>query len=388
MCVVAIFRGFFSFLPVIFIAGMITIMLGCSQEPQPISDCSQGSQHPTKPGVYINKRVIGIDALRMTDPILYVNGEKVTKRDFEALLILRDKLWRICQNRTLDVTPGEIDKFRVEAGDGLMLELIHQTLFRQYAKKINATPSQKQIDIATKDLLKSLRRPGYTIEGIATLIGGDAAELFRKIPYFDARDAISRQSVTTNDLDNVSDDELQRRIDFVKRFDANAEAMNEKAKERLKAARKRIMAGADIAEEASKIFDTVHPEYAKKWGRFEIQEFPADEDLHKWLLTAKVGDISDPLDLDDGIAIVKVLEKGKGEAPEGVTPPDAYTLVRCTVKALEKMRYQDERQMRNQLLFWKRQEAQKKLGVMLAEEAVIEYPNGTNLFTNLVKEDK
>ena len=354
----------------------VLMMSGCSQE-----------SHPTNPGVYVNdKRVVSIHELRLSDPVLYVNGEKITKRDFEELLLLRDRIWRIRQNEAPEASEQDLDAFRMHVGDSMLIELIHRAMFRQYAKEIGVEPPQEKVEVAAVELLKLLGRPNSTVEKLANLIGGDAGELFRKIPYVDAQDAMLRQSVTTNDLDNVSDAEMKRRVEFVKRFDANAEAMNERAKERLLAAKKRILSGADIAEEAKKIFDTVHPEYAKKWGRFEIQEFPADEDLHKWLLTAKAGDISDPLDLEDGIAIVKVIEKGKGEAPEGITPPDAFTLVRCTVKALEKMRYQSPDEMRRQLLFWKRQEAQQKLGTMLTAKAVIEYPNGTNLFTKAEQE--
>ena len=36
--------------------------------------------------------------------------------------------------------------------------------------------------------------------------------------------------------------------------------------------------------------------------------------------------------------------------------------------------------MTQQLLLWKQEAAQRKLGMMLTERAVIEYPNGTNLF--------
>ena len=84
--------------------------------------------------------------------------------------------------------------------------------------------------------------------------------------------------------------------------------------------------------------------------------------------------------MDDGLAIGKVVAKGKGEAPPGTEPPDTFTLVRCTVKACEKMRYQDRAEMTQQLILWKQEAAQRKLGMMLTERAVIEYPNGTNLF--------
>lgn len=368
------------------ILGLIFIS-ACSQESQP--DKKVLSNHPTKPGLYINdKRSVSIADLELDDPILYVNCEAVTKRDFEALLVLHDRLWRIKQNVPFIVSKEEMEQFRHQVGNAMMLELIQRALFRQYAKEKGIVPQEDEIRASTERFLKSLRKSGSKMSDLADAIGGDAGKLFKEIPYIDVQDAMLRQSVTTNDLSFVTKDEMARRIDFVKRFDANAEAMNERARKRLREARERILAGADIADEAKSIFDTVHPEYAEKWGRFEIQEFPSDEDVHKWLLTANAGDISEPLDVEDGIAIIKVLERGRGEAPPGQEPPLAFTLVRCTVKALEKMRYQTPDEMRRQILIWKQQEAQKKLGMTLIEKAVIEYPNGTNLFMHATTKEK
>ena len=313
---------------------------------------------------------------------MYVNGEKITKRDFETLMFLKDKIWRLGQNLPLEITEDEVPVLTANAGPSIIMELIHRTMFRQYAKEIGAVPKGEAVRACEKGLLKAINRSNDTISGLAVMIGGREGEIFRQIPYMDARDAVLRQSVTTNDLDSVSDAEIERRLAYVEKFDANADAQNDKARKRLLEAKARILAGASFAEEAKKIADTVNPQYGKAWGDFEIQEFPADEELHKWLLTAKAGDISDPVDVEDGLAIVKVLDKHKGAAPPGHEPPDAFTLVRCTVKACEKMRYQDREEMSRQLLLWKREDAQRKLGMMLTGRAVIEYPNGTNLFDN------
>lgn len=352
------------------------------------SGCSR-REHPQKPGIYINAdRTVRITELADDDPVLYVNGEKISRRNFEALTRLHECIWRISTGQPFDATEEEMADYRIKAGPSIMLQLIHHELFRQYAREIAAVPSAEQVRAAGEAMLRALRRKNATIDSLADAIGGDAGELFRKAPYVDAQDALLRQSVTTNDLDHVSEAEIQERLAFVAKFDANAEKLNAKARERLAEAKKRILAGADFAAEARNIADVVNPQYGEEWGRFEIQEFPSNEELHKWLLTAQPGDISDPVDLDDGLAIVKVVERGKGEAPDGVEPPDAFTLVRCTTKAFEKMRFQDRAEMTQQLLLWKREDAQRTLGTMLTDRAVIEYPNGTNLFDNVASAAK
>ncbi len=360
------------------LVGALACFVGCSREV-----------HPTKPGVYISAdRIVRMTELDESDPVLCINGEKITRRDFEAQLLLQDGIWRIANKYPFDMTKEELDDFRIKAGPGIMLQLIHHELFRQYASEKGIVPPKEKVDAAAKALLAHLGRKNATVERLATEIGGDAGKLFKKIPYIDAQDAMLRQSVTTNDLENVSDAELKEREDDVARFDANADRLNALAVARLKEAKARILGGADFATEAKNVAEAVNPQFGRKWGTFELQEFPADEELNKWLRGAHVGEISDPVDVDDGIAIVKLISKGKGDAPPGSEPPDTYTLARCTVQAFEKMKYQNPEQMKRQLLLWKHEAAQKKLGVMLTDRAVIEYPNGTNLFDKVAGEAK
>lgn len=350
------------------VAAIVAVLFGCDS-----------SNRPTEPGVYINeKRHCLISELKPGDAVIRVNGEEIPKRAFTALLILRNRLW--CLQNGKDEDAFSVEEEEIRGGQHVVLELIHHALFAQYAREKSIVPTAEQIAAAERDLLKAMKKPNSSIETLANRLGGDVGELFRTFPRMAAQDALLRQSVTTNDLDSVSEAEINERIEFVRAFDANADAMNEKARKRLLEARGRILAGASIVDEAAKIADAVNPQYAREWGVFQIQEFPADEELHKWLRSAKVGDVSEPVDVEDGLAIVKLVATGKGPAPAGAEPPVTYTLVRCTVKACERMRHQERPEMIAQILEWKRVDAQRTLGTMLTARAVIEYPNGTNLF--------
>lgn len=362
----------------IIIAGVLSLVLvGCGDE---------GSVVAKKPGLYVNEYVQkSILELADSDVVLVVNGEKLTKRDFDAQLRLSESIWSLASGKEL---PSEelLAELSVARGQWIAYELIHHALFRQYAKRMDLKPSSEQVKCAEREFVSSFSKFKFdSVASMARMVGGDAGDLMLKIPYVNAQDAMLRQSVTTNDLSSVSAAELEARRRFVAAFDANADGMNAKAKERLMEAKAEILAGGDFAE-VTKKYAEVHPEYGSKWGTFILAETASEEDLHDWLVKAKVGDISNPVDTDDGMAIVKLVAKGKGDAPPGAEPPDAYTMVRCTVKACEKMRYQDEAEMKRQLLIWKLQDAQKVLGEKLMSEAVIEYPNGTNLFKAINKE--
>lgn len=349
-----------------FVLGVAVLFSGCSEKSV------------REPGVYVEKKSVAWEQLADSDVMVAVNGVGLTKRDFNSLASLRCQLVALQQNRVHGGFPNK--DVLGEMAAGLVMELIHHELFRQYAEKRAIRPSAEQVAEATRNLMTALKRPREaSFESVVELVSGDARELFRRIPYVDAQDQLLRQSVTTNDLDSVTDEEIAARERFVAEFDANADRLNAKQRRKLVTARKEIMAGADFAAVAAKCSE-VSPEHGKEWETVELGELPPDEDLAVWLKKAKVGEVSKPLDLPDGLGLVKLVSVGKGEAPKGAPLPDVYTLVKCTVRAFERMQYQDRPTMRNQLLMWKRQEAQKKLGTMLYDQAVIEYPNGTDFF--------
>lgn len=358
---------------------------GCTDK-----DSSKLPVHPSEPGFYVlTNDVAHIRNLSDSEVICVVNGEPLTKREFSALLRLRDAVWRLRQGKPLFCPAKEYAELELMAGPATVMDLIRRRLFDQYARKISAVPAEAEVQKAEKDLLATFKNmKDMDLETVANQIGGDAGEILRRTPYYNALDAILRQSVTTNDLSHVSEAEIQDRLRFVAEFDANAEEMNAKARKRLLAAKARILAGSDFSEEAQKIPDAVEPEFGKLWGTFELQEFSGEADLSAWLEKANVGDISEPLDLPDGLGIVRLMEKGKGEAPSNEPQPDTYTLQRCTVMACEKMQHQERPEMIQQLLRWKNEAALLELGPKLFGQAVIEYPRGTNLFDRVETEGK
>ena len=350
---------------------VVALLSGCSEKPV------------REPGVYVEKKSITWEQLSDSDVMVAVNGRGLTKRDFNSLASLRCQLVALRQNRAYGGFPNK--DVLGEMAAGLVMELIHHELFRQYAEKMAIRPSAEQIAEAARNLMAALRRPhSANFESVVEQVSGDARELFRQIPYVDAQDRLLRQSVTTNDLDTVTDEEIAARERFVAEFDANADRLNAEQRKKLETARKEIEAGVDFAVVAAK-HSELSPEHGKEWQTVELGELPQDEDLANWLKTAKVGEVSKPLDLPDGLGLVKLVSVGKGEAPQGAPLPDVYTLVKCTVRAFERMQYQDRSTMKNQLLIWKREDAQKKLGTMLYEQAVIEYPNGTDFFPEFDK---
>lgn len=358
--------------------GCAVLALGFAFE---FSGCSRGSEDHTTPGVYVaDGRGKFISEMKPDDVIVIVNGDKLKKRDFDALMRVRTAIFQLQRKIDIEDLDGDpVREFVENRQFGIVPELIHHKIFSQYAAEKGIVPTEDAVALARERFARAVSRRVDEFERIAGRLGGEAGRMFLQIPYIDAQDALLRQSVSTNDLNTISDEEISATQARIAEWDKNADRNNEESKKRLASARAEIDAGGDFAEVTAR-YAQVSPEHGKAWATFELGELPQDDDLYKWLVTAKVGDISPPLDLEDGIAIVKLAAIGKGDAPQGVARPDTYTLVKCTAYAYQYIQHLERPELVRELLNAKMGNAQRILGTMLMERAVLEYPNGTNFF--------
>ena len=343
--------------------------------------CSDESWRHKKPGVYVAEgKGKTIAEMSPDDVVVVVNGDKVTKADYDALLRVRTAIFQLQKKIDVgDLKNATVEQFTAMTRPFIVMELIHHKMFEQYAREKGIVPSAEEVSRARDEFVRSLKRRPEEVELGRQRLERTAGDLFDRIPYVNAQDSLLRRSVATNDIDNVTEAELARLTAHMEKWNKTADDNNAESKRRLAKARAEIDAGVPFADAAKK-YSQVHPEYGAKWETVELGELPKDEDLYKWLVKAKAGEISPPLDLEDGLAIVKVESIGKGDAPRGVPKPDVYTLVRCTAYAYQYVEHLERPKKIEEILNEKRSAAQKKLGTMLTGRAVLEYPNGTNFF--------
>lgn len=355
---------------------VVCLVLGC------------GRQLP--PGIYIGNSSRTIEALAENDVIFRVNGEKITKRDFLDVQRLEDRLYRLQNKISFDEKNARAER-EVKANEQRVPErLMREVLIRQEAERIGINLTRDEVEKHAASVLANLKMRDLGVAGASGKIGGRAGEYFTRLLKAEILQERLLQLPSSRDALTVTAQEISNRVEFVKTFNANAEKMNRLAREKLLAAKKEILAGAKFRDVARKCAE-VHPEYGEKWTTLELAELVGDleQELKAWLKTAKVGDISDPIDLDDGIAIVGLLAKGEGEVPANMEVPMLYSLVRCTLYARESLPDKTPAEAEKTVAEWKREEALKALGKRLMDGAAIEFPNGTNFFARVEeKRDK
>ena len=350
-----------------------------------------GCAREKAPGVYVADKKLTIEEMRPSDVIVRVNGKAITKRDYVLYQNSFAKVYRMARGISFDAENVGADDF-VKSNEQRIPEiLIKDELVRQAAAKEGIYATDDEIEAFAASTLDMCHTRKLGLAGTAAKIGGAEAKYFLESIKAGLLSEKLVDRFLEREYAEVSEQEMTNQMAYVRRFNENADRMNALAREKLLKAKAEILAGGNFAEVAEK-YSELRPEEGKAWQTVDIDDLVGEGEaaLKRWLLTAEVGDISDPIDMDDGICIVGVVEKGEGELPVGVSGPAPllYTLVRCTLYARQNMIELDEEDSRKLLLEHKRMEWSKGMLKRLYDEAAIEFPNGSYLFKDVDTDTK
>ena len=323
-----------------------------------------------------------VDNLAPTTVVMLVNGRAVTQADYAGWYRLRERIYRVTnklsQNETSDMTRAFVRENRSR----IVGDLMRRELMRQEAERLGVVVPEEAIRRMEKRFMSAIRHAGEPFSKAEKIFGGDA-ELLKKAIYMDARESLCLEKASTNNLKKVSEKEIDDYIAFATKANAEAEKRMVEQRERALKAREEIVKSGDFAAVTSN-----RAEVAKDEGTMWItcsfaEAMEENENLAKWLVNAKVGDISEPMDFDDGISIVGLRQVFTEENPEaGKEPEKEYDLVRCTFVAYDQIEGLDDRKgIESEILAERRQHALRELGTRLTTAAKIEYPLGTKIFS-------
>lgn len=323
-----------------------------------------------------------IDTLSPTSVVVRINGESITKAEFVAWESMRVKAWAITKGWKPDVINAETRKFKFQNRARTLGEIVKYTLIEQYARAEGIAAEANEVAVQERKLLRLLKKPKASFAAVAASLGNAEGEMFARVAREEALTMAVLVRSTTNDLYRVTAQEFTNRVEFVKKWNERTDATNAMVRARALQAKKEILAGAYFADVAKKYADFA-PEDGVAWETFHLDEFDGDDPLGQWLTRSDTGDISDPIDLDDGISIVGIKAKYESDISESNKPPVyAYEVVRCPFYAYERQDDfdGDRKAIEADIIESRRQLAMQELHARLTKEAKIEFPCGNNLF--------
>ena len=329
-----------------------------------------------------NKKLAVVDMLAPTSIVMRVNGEAITKGEFITWERARTKAWAMAKGWKPDTVNAETRKYRVQNRARALAELLKHTLIAQYAQAEGVEADKKELAAQKRRFLRLVKKPKSNFEDVIAIFGEAEGAALSRVVQGDALTMAVLEHSTSNDLRRVSAEEFTNRVEFVKKWNARADETNAAVRVRAAKAKAEILAGAYFADVAKKYADFL-PEQGENWDTFYLDDFEGDDPLGQWLARSETGDISDPLDLDDGISIVGLKMKYESSLSESNKPPVyAYDVVRCPFYAYEKLDDfdGDEKSIIEDIIDKRRQIAMKALHDRLVNQAKIEFPSGDNLF--------
>ena len=362
----------------IFFAALLLLVCGCTKNDSDVIE-------QKSPGIYIGETAAMMSDLRKDDVFLKVNGKCFTKADFDLDAAVYDKMLRMGHK-------ARLTGFNAQAADAIekMSPLIlnympRRELFNQYANQNSISVKPAFLEMAVGKVLRDLNRSHSSLDAVCAEMGPGVGERFRYFVNTDALEYSLREHFDKDGLLDIKEDDI---ISYSNRYERSVVAAAEKNARQLEMLNKaldELKRGADFKTVAAKYsegeFASNDAEY---WDEYYKEDFEDEEQLAAWALSAKEGDISGVLELDDGYGIIKLLKKRE----EGPDPSDetvketVWEFAKLHRDLYEPLQELTHDEIKAAYVAERTREIQKKMADAILKEAVIEWPYGTNLFEN------
>ncbi len=344
---------------------------------------------------------------RLADDAVFmrVNGQSFTKHDYLVASSLFDKMHRMRAGDPLTGPNPKAERATELRSEYTVSEIQRRALMAQFAKENKVEASDKNVKEAESRFLKVVGREKKKIEDVIAEYGAEDGALLKEYLKGDAVDLTLREYFDKEKRLQITDADIMAVSNRIQQSVAFAAESNKLEKAILNAAIVAIKNGLPFEEAAKKY--SLLPEEGVEWEDFESDDLADLKELGQWAKTAKVGDVSGVLELEDGFSVVKllahekededetekqpalVINNGKEEVEKDDDPPEeTWTMVRICRKAWDPFETMTRQEIIDGLTKARSKEIQKKIGDAIMAKAVIEWPQGTNLFNIVVGKKK
>jgi len=326
-------------------------------------------------GIIVAEKQRAMSELAPNDVVVSVNGEALTKKDYEAQVALYMALFAYA---TPNAQKQKLDAFRRTREPKTVLEFVNTQLALQEARRLKISASPDDVKKAEEAIVSGYTKGRKTPDDFYRALGAHTERFKRQVKtdllVKETRKALyaDRIAVSESDIDGI-----EKKI-----TDWNAVYLlsNQVVVARGEEIVRQLRAGADFAETA-KAVSQHQPEDGVLWGEFARSEI-ADAKLADLAFRLPVGSVSDPVDTEEGLVIIKVLERTDGAQVESAIALNVATvkLARILLLMYNAAEELTRPQIREALEKDRLSKVQQEWMLKLWQSARVEYPNGTNFW--------
>lgn len=356
-----------------YVASCIAVLAlcGCDQKSKPApqkgagSDVSQGR-------LVVGKDDRPIEKLMADEVIVAVNGVPLKRKDYDLLLQSIDYMHRLLNPKQSML---DLETHRQQRARSLVREFMTKEVLVQEARR-RGLKADPEIRASLRSVLEKVaQKEGLTLEALPK----SENPLVRIVCEGVEDQALiaSLRQAEFGDKLKVTDADVQAYRERLKRYNEMCEATNQLVKARAAKICERLRKGEDFTQVAAATSE-YKDDANNVWGTFARGEIE-DARVRNAAFTLPVGAASEPFETQDGMVIIKVLEREGSLGPVAAGEP-TVKLGRILLLLGEEAKIPDDRVLRSRL----EQERLKKLQspwlAELQQKALVEFPHGTNLW--------
>ena len=327
-----------------------------------------------QPGIIVADKQVALAAMAPGDVIVSVNGKALTRKDYDDSLDLQIAIYSM---RRPSANKQAIDVYRANREVKIISDYVNQQLVLQEGQRMGIRVPPKALDEATLKAWRNIspRKAGDDL----TAVLGPKVSLFKKFVSDDEHARATRSALFGDRLD-VSEADIDQMEKKMADWNAVYADSNRVVMARGEEIVRELRAGADFVETAKRV-SQFRPEEGELWGEFTHAEIE-DKALREVAFQLPVGNISDPVDTEDGLVIIRVLERSDGATVQSSVARQIATvkLARILLLMYNPFNEMNRDEIRTTLLKDRNTKIQQEWMPKLFEAARIEYPNGTNLW--------
>jgi len=313
------------------------------------------------------------------DVLISVNGAEFKRSEYDAILNRMEKTYAAAHPRA---ARNEVLLYRKIRSKTMVNEYLVKQLLLQEARrrKLAVTPESKA---KTDELLeKRAKFEGKSVNEYLSGIGPSEAAAVQADLDEQALILTLRESLFGDRL-TIKDSDLQAARERVAKYNRMCEATNALVKAHGMAICERLRKGDDFSSVADAETENHDDGAGGFWGEFARGEIE-DAAVRHAAFTLPVGAVSDPIDTEEGLMIIKVLDRKGLDSPVAATGA-TVKLARIVLRLGEFKSLPGDAELRKELERTRLTELQGGLIRELRQNATLIYPNGTNFWKKAKK---
>jgi len=328
-----------------------------------------------EPGVIVADKRVALADMEPTDIIVSVNGKALTRKEHDDKLDLQVLLYSL---KRPSATKASLDVFRTSRAEKAVADYVVMQLVLQEGQRLGIRVSPEDMAAAELRAWRNVS-PRRTGDNFTSALGSKAP-LFKKAVADEEHARATRNALFSDRLE-ISEADIDRVKKRMEDWNAVYADSNRVVMARGEEIVRELRAGADFAEMAKEV-SQFQPETGELWGEFTHAEIE-DKTLRDLAFSLPVGEVSDPVDTEDGLVIIRVLERVDGAAIDSPLATQVATVTLARILLLMYNPYEETSRDQVRTMIFKDRNAkiQQEWMPKLFETARIEYPNGTNLWT-------